>query len=373
MNKTYYIGLDVHKETVAIAWARSEEGPEFYGNCGSSLRCVETTLRKLAKKLGAEFRDLKVAYEAGPTGFVLARRLIQLGLEVTVAAPSLIPRKPGERIKTDQRDALKLARQHRAGELTAVHIPDAADEAIRDVCRARTDATDDMRRAKLRLKSFLLRNGHHYTGRGNWGPAHFKWLREVPLAMPAQRVVLEEYIQTVDAAVERVARLERQMEELLVTWARKDEVAQLMAFKGFKTVAAMTVVSELGDLGRFAHPRQVMGFVGLVPAENSSGGRRRQGGITKCGNSHVRWMLVEAAHCYREPPKVSAQLTARQQGQSREVKAISWRAQHRLCGKYRKLTARGLHRNKVVTAVARELTGFLWELNQLRGSGKLPT
>ena len=373
MNKSYHIGLDVHKETVAVAWAAAKDEPEFHGNCGSSLRSVETTLRKLAAKLGADFKDLKVAYEAGPTGFVLARRLTQLGLEVTVVAPSHIPRKAGERIKTDRRDALKLARLHRAGELTAVHVPDGDDEAIRDVCRARTDAVDDLRRAKLRLKSFLLRNGHNYTGKGNWGAAHLRWLREVPLAKPAQRVVLEEYIQAVDVTLERVARLEQHMEELLETWARKEEVRALMALKGFKTVAAMTVVSELGDLGRFAHPRQLMGFLGLVPGENSSGGRRRQGGITKCGNSHVRWMLVEAAHSYRMPPKVSAQLTNRQQGQSQEVRALSWRTQHRLCGKYRRLMLRGLHINKVVTAVARELAGFLWELNRLRTSGKLST
>jgi transposase len=372
MSNTYHIGLDVHKETVAVAWAGAAGKPEFHGNCASSLRTVEATLRKLARKLGTQFRALKVACEAGPTGFVLARRLLRLGLEVTVAAPSLIPRGAGERIKTDRRDALKLARLHRAGELTAVHVPDGTDEAIRDLCRARTDATDDMRRAKQRMSSFLLRNGHHYTGKGTWGTAHLKWLREVPFADPAQRVVLEEYIRTIGEATESVARLEAHMERLLENWGRRDEVAAVMALKGFQTVGAMIVVSELGDLGRFTHPRQLMGFLGLVPGEHGSGGRRRQGGITKCGNGHARWMLVEAAHAYRLPPKVSAQLTARQQGQPREVKALSWRAQNRLGGKYRKLVARGLHRNKAVTAVARELAGFLWELHRLRGPGKLP-
>ena len=372
MNDTYYIGLDVHKETVAVAWAGSEGQLQFHGNCVSSLRTVEDTLRRLAKKLGTDFKELKVAYEAGPTGFVLARRLRQLGLAVTVAAPSLIPRGAGERIKTDRRDALKLARLHRAGGLTGVHVPDGTDEAIRDLCRARTDAVDDMQRAKRRMTSFLLRNGHHYTGKGKWGAAHLKWLREIPFADPAQKVVLEEYIRTIEEAGASVARLEAHMEQLLANWERKDEVAAVMALKGFKTVGAMIVVSELGDLGRFRHPRQLMGFLGLVPGEHSSGGRRRQGGITKCGNGHVRWMLVEAAHSYRLPPKVSAQLTGRQQGQSREVKALSWRAQNRLSGKYRKLIARGLHRNKAVTAVARELAGFLWEIHQIRGPGKLP-
>lgn len=371
MNHTYYIGLDVHKETVAAAWAGPEGQPQFHGNCASSLRTVEDMLRRVAKKLGTGFKELKVAYEAGPTGFVLARRLKQLGIAVTVAAPSLIPRGAGERIKTDRRDALKLARLHRAGELTAVHIPDGTDEAIRDLCRARTDAVDDMHRAKQRMSSFLLRNGHHYTGKGKWGTAHLKWLREIPFADPTQKVVLEEYIRTIEEATASVARLEAHMEQLLENWERKDEVAAVMALKGFKTVGAMIIVSELGDLGRFSHPRQLMGFLGLVPGEHSSGGKRRQGGITKCGNGHVRWMLVEAAHSYRLPPKVSAQLTERQQGQSRGIKELSWRAQNRLSGKYRKLVARGLHRNKAVTAVARELAGFLWELHRVCGSGKL--
>jgi transposase len=372
MNHTYYIGLDVHKETVAVAWAGPEGQPQFHGNCASSLRTVEDTLRRLAKKLGTGFKELKVTYEAGPTGFVLARRLRQLGIAVTVVAPSLIPRGAGERIKTDRRDALKLARLHRAGELTAVHIPDGTDEAIRDLCRARTDAVDDMHRAKRRMSSFLLRNGHHYTGKGKWGTAHLKWLREVPFAEPAQKVVLEEYIRTIEQATASVARLEAHMEQLLANWERRNEVAAVMALKGFKTVGAMIIVSELGDLGRFSHPRQLMGFLGLVPGEHSSGGKRRQGGITKCGNNHARWMLVEAAHSYRLPPKVSAQLTERQHGQSREIKELSWRAQNRLSGKYRKLVARGLHRNKAVTAVARELAGFLWELHRICRCGKLP-
>lgn len=373
MKDTYYIGLDVHKETTAVAWAGPDGQLEFQGNCASSLKNVENALRRLAKKLGTDFKELKVAYEAGPTGFVLARRLKQLGIVVTVAAPSLIAKSAGERVKTDRRDALKLARLHRAGELTAVHVPDCTDEAIRDVCRARSDASDDMRRAKQRLNSFLLRNGHHYSGKGKWGTVHMKWLREIPFADPAQKVVLEEYIRTIEETTASVARLEAHMERLLANWERKENVAAVMALRGFKTVGAMIVVSELGDLGRFSHPRQLMGFLGLVPGEHSSGGKRRQGGITKCGNGHARWMLVEAAHTYRLPPKVSAQLTERQKNQSREVKTLSWRAQNRLNGKYRKLLARGLHRNKVVTAVARELAGFLWELHRICGSGKLPT
>ena len=279
MKKTYYIGLDVHKETVAIAWAGPKGEPEFYGTCGSSNLSVERTLRRLAKTLGAEYKDLKVAYEAGPTGFVLARRLLQTGLEVTVVAPSLIPRKAGERIKTDKRDAVKLARLHRAGELKSVHIPDASDEAIRDVCRARTDAVDDLRRSKLRLSSFLLRNGHNYSGKSKWTQAHLNYLRNLRLASAAHRIVLEEYLQAIDAAEERVARLEGHMNDLLETWQRKAEVGAVMGLRGFQTVGAMIIVSELGDLSRFEHPRQLMAFVGLVPGERSSGSSRRQGAI----------------------------------------------------------------------------------------------
>lgn len=370
MKIQYYIGLDVHKESVSIAWAGPLGAPEYHGKCSSSNPAVEEALRKLARKLGVELKDLKVAYEAGPTGFVLARHLSGLGVDVTVAAPSKIARAPGEKVKTDKRDSVKIARLHRAGELVAVHLPAVDDEAIRDVCRARTDASEDTRRAKQQLKAFLLRNGYHYTGKANWGPVHLRWLRGLKMGGAAQTTVLEESIQAVDTAAARQTRMERHMERLLADWERKDEVADVMGLKGFQLVAAMTVVAELGDLGRFGHPRQLMGYLGLVPGEDSTGNRRRQGGITKCGNSHVRWMLVEAAHSYRLPAKVGSGLSDRQQGLSEAVQQLSWRAQTRLCGKYQKLKARRVHINKVVTAVARELTSFLWELHQLRSSGK---
>jgi transposase len=373
MSENYYIGLDVHKETISIGWAEPSGEPQFYGTCASSSPNVERTLRRLAKTLGAEFSGLKVVYEAGPTGFVLARHLLGLGLEVTVVAPSLIPQKPGERVKTDKRDSLKLARLHRAGELKPIHVPDASDEAIRDVCRARTDAVDDLRRTKARLSAFLLRNGHNYPGKSKWTQAHLRYLRELKLATPAHKIVLEEYLQTVDAGEERIVRLERHMDDLLETWERKAEVAATMGLRGFQTCGAMIIASELGDLRRFEHPRSLMGFLGLVSGEDSSGPRRRQGAITKCGNSHARWILIEAAWTYRQAPKVSRYLTQRQEGLPREVKELSWRAQNRLSHKYRKLRARGVHENKVVVAVARELVAFLWELHARRGTGKLST
>lgn len=237
--------------------------------------------------------------------------------------------------------------------------------AARDVCRARTDAVDDLKRTKQRLSAFLLRNGYQYTGKSNWTEAHMRYLRELKLDDPAQKIVLEEYLQAIDAGETRVARLEAKMSDLLEEWEWKPVVHALMAQKGFQLVAAMVTISELGDLTRFKHPRQLMAFLGLVPGEYSTGERRRQGAITKCGNSHARWILIECAQAYRNPPKVSAALSKRQEGQPAEVKALSWRAQNRLHGRYKKLKARGKHENKVKVAVARELCAFVWELQQI--------
>jgi transposase len=243
-----------------------------------------------------------------------------------------------------------------------VHVPDVADEVIRDVCRARTDAVDVQTRSRQQLGALLLRNGYHYTGGSNWTEAHMRYLRELVLPDRAQKVVLEEYLQRVDAAVAQVARIERQMEDLLQDWSRRPFVEALQGFRGFQLVASMVVTSELGDLIRFEHPRQLMAYLGLVPSEATSGDRRRQGPNTKSGNSHVRWILIEVAHHYRIPPTVSKELSHRQEGLSREVRALGWRAQERLHRRFFRLTLRGLHHNKVTVAVARELAAFIWEL-----------
>lgn len=363
MNKIYHIGIDLHAKTAAIAWASSEGELNYHGACSATIKTVERTLRRMAKSFGVAFSELRIAYEAGPSGFVLARRLRGLGVEVTVAAPTHIASPSGERVKTDRRDALKLARLHRAGELTGVHIPDEDDEMIRDLCRARTDAVEDMRRIKQQLGAFLLRHGHRYTGRTNWTAAHLRYLRH--LELPAeQRFVLEEYLLALEGAHGRIERIETCMSERLETWKRQPDVRRLMGLKGFKIVAAMTLISELGDLTRFKHPRALMAYLGLIPGEHSSGTKRRLGAITKCGNSHARWMLVESAKAYRSRPSVSAQLTTRQDGLPREVKVLSWRAQQRLCNRYRRLKARGVHENKAAIAVARELSAFIWELGR---------
>ena len=364
MNKNYYIGLDVHKETIAIAHAcgANRENAIYHGQCGGSVPVAEKALRKLAEELGVEFRDLKVCYEAGPTGFVLARRLIRLGLDCVLMSPSKTERKPNEKIKTDKRDACKIAKLFRNGDITVVRIPPALDEAVRDVCRARTDATDDLSRAKQRLSAFLLRNGFNYTGRSKWSAAHMRYLRELVMPHDAHKIVLEEYMQAIDTGIERVARLVDKMKQLLSGWEWEPVVRALMACKGFQEVAAMTIISELGDLRRFTHPRALMAFLGLVPGEESSGSKRRQGSITKCGNSHCRWMLVECAQHFRKAPKVGSALTTRQVGQGKAVKELSWRMQNRLHKRYVKLKARGINENKTIVAIARELSAFIWEL-----------
>jgi transposase len=364
MKTSYYIGLDVHKDSIAVAFTKAGERkePTYFGECGGSVLAAERCLRRVAAKLGVALRDLKVCYEAGPSGFVLARRFLRLGLECVVMSPSRSERKPNEKIKTDRRDAVHIAKAFRNGDITVVRVPPALDEAVRDLCRARTDASDDLSRAKQRLNSFLLRNGFHYSGKARWTPSHLNYLRHLTLPDPVQNLVLEEYLQAIDAGYERVERLATRMKEVLADWEWEPVVRALMACKGFQEVAAMTLISELGDLRRFDHPRKLMAFLGLVPGEYSSGSKRRQNSITKCGNSHARWMLVECSQHYRKAPKIGAALSQRQVGQSKEVKALSWRMQHRLHRRYVKLKARGKRENKAIVAIAREMAAFLWEL-----------
>jgi transposase len=389
--KLMFIGLDVHAKNITIALAEGGGGEaRLYGTIPNDLHALERVFAKLRKAHPGV--ELRVCYEAGPTGFVLARRLAQLKIHCTLVAPSLIPTKSGDRIKTDRRDSLKLARLHRAGELTAVHVPDANDEAMRDLCRARTDAVADLRSGRAQLKAFLLRNGYRYTGKSAWTEAHRRYLRELVLPHPAQRVVLEDAIRAIGSAEERIGRLEDQMQALLESWHMKPMVAAMMAMRGFALVGAMVLVSELGGAWRFDHPGQLMAYLGLVPSENTSDSKRRQGGIwlrrsarafgaapqppaahlasvprldSKAGNGHARWLLIEAAHHYRLSPKVSKELSARQQGQSEEIKACAWKAQTRLHKRMMQLLARGKQRNKVTVAIARELCGFVWHIFRL--------
>jgi transposase len=250
-----------------------------------------------------------------------------------------------------------------------VHVPDERDEAIRDLCRARTDAVHDLRSGRHQLKAFLLRNGYRYTESTSWSQAHMRYLRELVLPHAAMKIVLEEYLQCIDAATERIERLEVHMKALLEDWHLAPVVKALMGFRGYQTVAAMVTVSEIGDIHRFAHPRQLMAYLGLVPSESSSGGSRAQGSITKCGNGHLRWIFVECAQHYRLPPKVGSPLSKRQEdipkAHRRQVMELSWRCQNRLHERGRKLAARGKTRQKVQTALARELSAFVWEVMRI--------
>ena len=357
-----YLGLDVHKDSITIALADDHAKGELrlFGTIANSLHALEKALTRIRKAHPGV--HLEVAYEAGPCGFVIARRLKQLNVPCLVAAPSLIPKQPGSPFKTDQRDARTIARLLRAGELTGVYVPEPTDEAIRDLCRARTDAVDDTRRCRHRLKGFLLRHGYRYYGKANWSQPHMRYLRELVLPHPAMKTILEEYLQGIDAAQARVERIEASMLQLLETWRLKPAVQALMAFRGFQLVAAMVTVSELGNIHRFEHPRQLMTYLGLVPTESSSGPRQRLGGISRCGNAHQRWILTECAEHYFLPPKISKELSRRQEGQPRAVRDLSWKAQNRLHLRFLRLLGRRLQRNKAKVAIARELCGFIWAL-----------
>jgi transposase len=279
-------------------------------------------------------------------------------------APSLIPKKAGDRVKTDRRDAVQLARLMRSGDLTPVYVPTVDDEAIRDLTRAREDTIHDLKAAKLRLKAFLLRHDIRYTGRATWSPAHLRWLSEVVCATPAQQIVFQEYVRAVHEHTERLHRLEQELQEQVKSWRLQPVVEALEALRGVQFTVAVTIVAELGDLTRFENPRQLMKYLGLIPSEYSSGERRRQGSITKAGNTHARRALVEGAWAYRYPAKVSRHIQLRLEQQPKTIQDISWKAQVRLCTRYQRLIARGNHANPVVVAIARQLSALMWAIAQ---------
>lgn len=355
-----YVGLDVHKESIAVAHATGGQAdpPVFVGEIGTR----QADLDKLIRRLQGKSPTLRFAYEAGPRGYVLYRCLTGKGLACDVVAPSLIPRRPGDKVKTDRRDAVELARLLRSGDLTAVYVPTVEDEAIRDLCRARDAARVTLKDAKLRLKAFLLRLGLHYVGRADWNAAHTRYLAKVVCPTPAQQIVFQEGVRAVDAQGDRLARIEAALHEMAPRWSRYPVVEALQALRGVQWVVALTVVAELGDLTRFDNPRQLAAFVGLVPSEYSNGSARRQGGITKAGNGRARRVLVEAAWAYRHPAKVSQHMQQRIDQLPKALQDLGWTAQVRLCKRYRRLVARGKHPNVVVTAIARELIAFMWAI-----------
>jgi transposase len=354
-----YVGLDVHKDTVAVALAEAGRANDVR-ECGK-ITNTPTALKALAAKLSRGGRQLRFCYEAGPCGYGIQRQLSLAGHDCVVVAPSLIPRKPGDRIKTDRRDAISLAKLHRAGELTPVWVPDPAHEAIRDLVRARQAAVRSLRQARQQLTSFLLRHGHHYH-RPAWTLMHRRWMAGLRFEQAAHHIVLEDCIAAVEAATARRDRLEAHIEAALPDWSMAPVVRALQALRGMALVAAATLVAELGDITRFANPRQLMAYLGLVPSEHSSGAARRQGGITKAGNGAARRMLIEAAWSYRFPARVSREQLLRQEGLAKPIRETAWRAQERLCRRYRKLVRMGKSPAVVTTAIARELAGFAWAI-----------
>jgi transposase len=354
-----YVGLDVHKEGIAVAVAEGGIRGEVreYGRIANT----PAALDRLARKLGREGVEVRFCYEAGPCGYGIQRHLSARGHECVVVAPSLIPRRAGDRVKTDRRDAASLARLHRAGELTAVWVPDPGHEAVRDLVRARLDAVHALRRARQQLSGFLLRHGCHY-GRPAWTKLHRRWLAGLKFEQAVHHLVLEDYVQTVEAAAARRDRLTAQIAAMLPDWTLAPVVAALQAMRGMALVNAATLIAELGDLSRFANPRQLMAYLGLVPSEHSSGASVRRGGLTKAGNSAARRLLIEAAWCYRFPARLSRELLLRQEEQPKPIREIAWKAQVRLCARYRKLARTGKPANVVTAAIARELVGFIWAI-----------
>lgn len=354
---TRCIGLDVHKATIAVAIADPEQAPVLYGTIANDPGAI----RKLIRQLG-EGRVLRTAYEAGPTGYCIQRQLAELGIDCIVVAPSLIPRRAGDRVKTDQRDALTLARLLRSGDLTPVWIPGPEDEALRDLVRARFDAKADLLRARHRLSKFLLRQGlQPPSGTRAWSAKHRVWLDRLEFAFTASRVVFDDYRSVVATAEERVRRLEVQLRQCAPESRQAALIAALQALRGIGFIAAVTLAAEVGDMTRFRNAPAFMAYTGLVASEHSSGQSRRQGGITHAGNSSIRHVLVQAAHNARRVPHRSWAQQQRQDGLPADLIELGWKAQTRLHHRYRHLAAR-VGVPKAVTAVARELAGFVWSI-----------
>jgi len=361
MSKIRFLGLDVHADTIAVAIADANGEVRRHGMIPNQLEAV----RRLVKKLGAGF-DLRACYEAGPTGYVLFWQLTTLGVACEVVAPALVPTKAGDRVKTDNRDAERLARAYRAGDLTPVWVPDAAHQALRDLVRAREDAKQDQTRARHRLSKFLLRHGQRpQIHTKAWTLLYMEWVkRKVHCDPPALEATLRDYVREVEHAAQRIQLLEKDLAAAIATSAPaiRAVVEALQALRGVAFLTAVTIVAELGILSRFAHPRQLMGYRGLVASEYSSGNRIQRGGITKTGNAHLRRVVVEAAWAYQRRPWVGGYLGKRQKGLDPEIIDLAWKAQHRLCGRYKRLAARGKNKPQIVTAVGRELLGFIWAI-----------
>lgn len=362
MKRVRFVGLDVHAQKISVAVA--EAGGDGEVRDLGEIANREDSIRRLVQKLGP-VEQLRVCYEAGPTGYVTYWQLVKLGVSCEVIAPSLIPVKPGDRVKTNRRDAQKLARCYRAGDLTPVWVPDQQHEALRDLVRAREMAKKDQTRARHRLSKFLLRHGQRAPmGVRAWTQKYMRWVQGVQFGPVAQQVVLGDYLHEVEHSGARVKRLEVAIGEAVqaAPAEMRAVIEALQSLRGIAEVTAATIVSEVGQLSRFAGARQLMGYSGAVASEDSSGDRQHRGAITKAGNAHLRRVVVEAAWAYRHKPAVGSTLRRRQANVSPQVVEISWKAQHRLHQRYCRLLGKGKHQGEVVTAVARELLGFIWAI-----------
>jgi transposase len=361
MNKDLtFVGLDVHAETIAVAVVEGRDAARCLGVVPNTPEAVRRIMGRLGPK-----KNLRVCYEAGPTGYVLYWQLIAMGIQCDVVAPSLVPTKAGERIKTDRRDAERLARAHRSGDLTAVWVPDAAHEALRDLVRAREAAKEDQLRAKHRLTKYLLRYGQRPNkGTRPWTAVWWQWVRAVNLPEDNQNIVLMDLIMEVDLQAQRIARFDAAIDTAIDKAPAKlrATVAALQGLRGVARLSAITLATELGSFRRFAHAAQVMSYTGLVPSEHSSGKKNKRGAITKTGNAHLRRVLVESAWHYRHRPRLAKRQRDLQGELPPTIAAMAWRAQDRLHRRYWLLTAKAKPKAKVVTAVARELIGFVWAI-----------
>lgn len=357
-----YVGMDVHKDSIAISIADGGRDGEtrYYGAIPNDVKSLDKILRKIISQNAKP----RCVYEAGPCGYYIYRHLSKNGIDCSVVAPALIPKKSGDRIKTDRRDSQTLARLHRAGELTPVYVPDTEDEALRDLVRARDDAQKAQQKAKQQLGAFLLRHNLVYSGKSKWTRLHSNWMASITMPHPAQQITLQEYIDTVHTCNERVKRLTDQVRLLSEGSRQKEVIRALQSLRGVSLLVAATIVSELSCLNRFERPAQLMAYIGLIPSEHSSGEKKRRGSITKTGNGHVRRALIEAAQAYRLPARKSRAILQRQENVPERIIQIAWNAQCRLCGRYRRLVAGGKKHNVAKTAIARELVGFIWAIAQ---------
>jgi len=358
----FFVGVDVSKSKHAIAIAEDGRDGEirYFGEIEASPASVERFVHKLEKK----HPRLHFCYEAGPTGYGLYRQVVALGHCCDVVAPSLIPKRPGERVKTNRRDAITLSRLLRAGELKGIWVPDDVHEAVRDLVRVRAIASEDLRKKRQQLLSFLLRHGRVFAGRKNWSRAHARWLAAQKFDHPAQQIAFQDLVDVITDAQERQERLDAQLAKLVPSWSMAPVVAAYQALRGVAFIVAVTFASEVGDVRRFDNPRQLMAFLGLVPSERSTGDTVKRGGLTLAGNRRARRVLVEGAWAYRYPARVTEPIRVRLEGLPKGVRDIAWKAQTRLCARYRRLTTAGKKTPVVAAAIAREMAAFLWAIGR---------